>query len=140
MSKLDELLVGRPQGYSQNLITDIDIRIREAIILSKDIYQSKVHDRNGKPLYFLSNDELEYAVGKFVDKYGFDAVKTLHAEVKRRNQLGTRSRWYLDAIEKDYESLLNDKKEVQVFESNNDGLDEMDIYTDELGRPIEIPF
>ena len=132
MSKLDELLIGRPQGYSQNLITDVDIRIRESIILAKDIYQSKVYDRNGKPLYFLSNDELEYAVGKFVDKYGFDAIKTLHAEVKRRNQLGTRERWYLHAIEKDYESMLNDDKEPQTYEQDDDGLKEMNRLIDEI--------
>lgn len=132
MNKLDAMIVGRPQGYSQNLITDVDIRIREALILAKDIYQSKVYDRNGKPIYFLSNDEIEYAVAQFVEKYGFDAIKVLHGRVKARGYLGTRKRWYLHAIENDYLSLENDDSEDQNFESSNDSLKEMNAAIDEI--------
>jgi hypothetical protein len=95
---------------------------KEAFVLTKAIYHSRVTDKHGKPQYFLSNEEVDYVSKRALDKYGLDVIQKFYNKMKNDDLLGKRSDFSLHSMEHDIDVFLGkkiEKKQLQEEPKEN---------------------
>jgi hypothetical protein len=92
-----------------NDFTEIDEDRTEAFILTKSIYHPRLTDKNGKPRYYLSNEEIHFISKRALAKYGLDTIRKFYEKMKEDDLLGKRDEFDLDAMTNDIDIFLGKK-------------------------------
>jgi len=96
---------------------------KEAFVVTKAIYHPRLIDKNGKPQYFLSNEEVDYVSKRALDKYGLDVINKFYEKMKSEDLLGKRHDFSLHSMEHDIDVFLGkkiDKKPEEEVKQNPD--------------------
>ena len=69
----------------------------ESLVLIKDIYVSRDDEGKHPPRYYATNDALLYSLKMVEKKYNVEQLRKFHDDVRKKNLLGKRRSWHINA-------------------------------------------
>jgi hypothetical protein len=97
MSTFDKILDSGKNGTEPDYL--------EALALIRTIYWPKPRGKSGVA-YFVTQEEIEYAARKAVEKYGIEMIKKFFDQMKENELIGMRDEWTIAAVQDDIDSFL----------------------------------